>query len=149
VRILIFHVDSFTCTITQKGRSPLVEEPADRSMHIADGFLVLASAEAGDDAAPDAVAEGTAAEIARLAAQLKVREVMVLPFAHLFAEPTSPEIALSLIEGVANRLRADGLQVSRPPFGWFHTWDMRAKGHPLSRLARTIRPPSPELGSTS
>jgi len=87
VRILIFHVDSFTCTITQKGRSSLVEEPVEPSMHIDDGFLVLASAEAGDEAAPDAFAEGTAAEVARLAAQLKVRAVMLLPFAHLFAEP--------------------------------------------------------------
>jgi hypothetical protein len=140
VRILIFHVDSFTCTITQKGRSAVIEEPTDRSMHIDDGFLVLASAEAGDEQSPDTVAEGTTAEILRLATQLKVQAVMLLPFAHLFADPTSPEVALHVIDDVATQLRAAGLQVTRPPFGWFHTWDLQAKGHPLSRLARTIRP---------
>jgi hypothetical protein len=149
VRILIFHVDSFTCTITQKGRSALVEQPSDRSMHIDEGFLVLASAEAGDDSDASAVAQGTAAEITRLAAQLKVRAVMLLPFAHLFAEPTTPETALAIIDDVAARLRGDGLDVTRPPFGWFHTWDLQAKGHPLSRLARTIRPPAAEPGLLS
>ena len=80
------------------------------------------------------------AEIQKLAGQLKVDEIMLLPFAHLFAEPAPPAAALGLIDGVAGDLRALHFTVQRPPFGWFHTWDMQAKGHPLSRVARTIRP---------
>ena len=77
-----------------------------------------------------------------LAAQLKVRQIMLLPFAHLFAEPAPPADALALIDGAAAELRSDGFVVERPPFGWFHSWDMQAKGHPLSRVARTVRPSS-------
>ena len=140
MRLLIFHVDSFTCTITQKGRSPLIETPSPPSAHIEQGLLVLASAEAGDEAGPERVVDGAAAEIARLATQLKVQSAMLLPFAHLFAEPADPALALSIIDGAAARLREQGLRVERPPFGWFHTWDLQAKGHPLSRVARTVRP---------
>jgi len=39
---------------------------------------------------------------------------------------------------VEERLRSGGLAVVRTPFGWFNTLDIRAKGHPLSRVARTI-----------
>lgn len=138
--MLMLHVDSFTCTVTQKGRSPLVETPVTPSAHVEQGILVLASVEAGDESGLDQVTDGATAEIARLVDQLKVREVMVLPFAHLFAEPADPQIALSIIDGVVGQLREKGLRVERPPFGWFHTWDLKAKGHPLSRVARTVRP---------
>ena len=138
MRLLIFHVDSFSCTVTEKGRSRLTEEPSSPSMSIQNGLLVLASAEAGDEFDGDGVVEGSAAEISRLAGQLKVTEIMLLPFAHLFAEPAPAAAALDLIERTAARLRVEGLLVARPPFGWFHTWDMQAKGHPLSRVARRI-----------
>src|SRR5438093_12883638 len=141
--MLIFHVDSFTCTITQKGRSALVETPRAPSAHIENGLLVLASAERGDETGADEVAKGSAAEIRALAGQLKVEQIMLLPFAHLFAAPAPAEAALALLDAVAEDLRSGGLTVERPPFGWFHTWDLRAKGHPLSRVARTVRPAAP------
>ena len=142
MRLLILHVDSFTCTITEKGRSALIEEPSAPSLHIDAGLLVLASVERGDEAAPDQVARGTSAEIRKVSDQLKAPNIMLLPFAHLFAEPAPVEPARDILDAVAMSLRAAGLAVQRAPFGWFHTWDLRAKGHPLSRLARTIRPPA-------
>jgi threonyl-tRNA synthetase len=140
MRLLLFHVDSFTCTITEKGRSPLIETPTAPSMHIDEGLLVLAQAEAGDEAGPEQVVEDGAREIQSLAQKLKVREIMVLPFAHLFGEPAPPGDALAMIDGMAVAVRAFGLQVERPPFGWFHRWELNAKGHPLSRVARRVGP---------
>jgi threonyl-tRNA synthetase len=140
VRLLLFHVDSFTCTITEKGRSPLVETPTASRMHIDEGLLVLANAEAGDETAPALVIDEAAREIQTLAAKLKVQQIMVLPFAHLFGEPAPPEDALAIIDGIAAALRASGLGVDRPPFGWFHRWELNAKGHPLSRVARRVGP---------
>ncbi|MBM2811452.1 MAG: thrS 1 [Chloroflexi bacterium] len=140
MRLLIFHVDSFACTITRKGRSPISETPSTPTCQIGNGLLVLASAEAGDEADLESVSVGAAHEVEDLAKQLKVGEVMLMPFAHLFADPAPAPDALRLIEEVAAQLRGAGLAVEQPPFGWFHTWEMRAKGHPLARVARTIRP---------
>ena len=140
MRLLIIHVDSFACTVTQKGRSPIIEQPSTATTRIRDGLLVLASAEKGDEADAAGVVARTAEEIASLAGQLKVAQVMLLPFAHLFAELAPPAEALALIDRVVVELRGRNLTVERPPFGWFHTWDMQAKGHPLSRVARTVRP---------
>ncbi len=140
MRLLIVHVDSFACTITEKGRSPVIEAPSTATTRIRDGLLVLTSVEKGDEADAAGVVARTAEEVASLAGQLKVEQVMLLPFAHLFAELAPPAEALALIDRVAAELRARNLTVERPPFGWFHTWDMQAKGHPLSRVARTVRP---------
>ena len=144
MRLLIFHVDAFTCTITEKGRSAVVEPPHPASGHIENGLLVLAAAEAGDEGHSGEVASDTAAEVAKLARQLKVGEVMLLPFAHLFVEPAPARDAIAIMDAAAERLRGSGLEVQRAPFGWFTSWELKAKGHPLSRVARTIRPPSPQ-----
>ncbi len=140
MRLLMLHVDSFTCTVTEKGRSPLVETPREPATHIDEGLLVLASVEAGDEAAPAQVIEEAVREIRSLAQKLKVRQVMLLPFAHLFGEPADPRAALVIMDGVAAAIRAQGFDVRRPPFGWFHRWELSAKGHPLSRVARRVGP---------
>jgi hypothetical protein len=149
MRLLLFHVDSFTCTVTQRSRSPLIEEPRSPSMHIDEGLLVLASAEAGDEDAEDAVIEGSAREISLLAEQLKTKQVMLMPFAHLFGDPAPPLDALNIIDGIAAAIRTEGLEVQRPPFGWFHSWDLKAKGHPISRVARRIHAAEPASRSRS
>jgi threonyl-tRNA synthetase len=35
-------------------------------------------------------------------------------------------------------LRQRGFEVTRTPFGWFNTLEIKAKGHPLSRVARRV-----------
>ena len=136
----MLHVDSFVCTVTQKGRSPLVETPSTRETAMEEGILVLASVEAGDESAAADIVSATANEVRGLAERLKAKDVVLLPFAHLFGDPAPAEDALAIIDAVALELRVAGLGVSRPPFGWFHRWDLRAKGHPLSRVARRIAP---------
>lgn len=138
MRLLMFHVDSFTCTLTEKGRSAIVERPESPLSHIEEGLLVLASVESADEGRAAEVVAGTVREVNSLAGRLKAQQVMLLPFAHLFGEPAAPGPALEILDAVAVELRSRGLQVTRPPFGWFHRWDLRAKGHPLSRVARTI-----------
>jgi len=78
------------------------------------------------------------AEIADHAANLKVQTVVLHPFAHLFGQLSRPVVAVQVLKRVEYGLSSAGLAVVRTPFGWFNTLDIQAKGHPLSRIARTI-----------
>jgi len=138
MRFLAWHVDRFKCRITERGRSPVVEEYDDPETVTAEALLVLASVEKGDEAAPERVAGRAVAEIAAHAANLKVQTVVLHPFAHLFSQLSRPAMAVQVLKMVEEGLRARGLAVTRTPFGWFNTLDIQAKGHPLSRVARTI-----------
>ena len=80
MRLLMFHVDSFACTVTEKGRSSIVETPEAQRTEMGEGLLVLASVEAGDERAEGEVVEGVIDEVRKLAERLKARAVMVLPF---------------------------------------------------------------------
>jgi threonyl-tRNA synthetase len=138
MRFLAWHVDYFKCRITERGRSPLVEEYDDPETTAEDALLVLASVEKGDEVAPETVATQATAEIAAHAAGLKVQIIVLHPFAHLFGRLSRPATAVRVLEAIEEGLRARGLAVTRTPFGWFNTLDIRAKGHPLSRVARII-----------
>lgn len=128
MRALLWHVSAFRAEVTERGRSPLVEDPEPRILAIADGLLVLVAAEG----------------IAAHARQLKVARAAVIPFAHLFADLASPQAAVAALDAVVATLRERGLEAQRAPFGWFHTLEISAKGHPISRVARTFRLPGPQ-----
>lgn len=138
MRMLIWHVDRFTCTITEKGRSPLIEEITSRETEVHEALIVFTSVEKSDEAAPERVAGKAAEELFRLSQQLKAQQIVLHPFAHLFAELSSPQIAIQVLDHTRRLLAAKGVHAVRTPFGWFNRLDIQAKGHPLSRLARTI-----------
>jgi threonyl-tRNA synthetase len=138
MRMLIWHVDRFRCTITEKGRSPLIEEFSSPETEVHEALIVFTSVERSDEAAPDRVAEKAADEIFKLSQQLKAREIVLHPFAHLFAELSKPQIAVQVLDRVKEILLQRRVRAVRTPFGWFNQLDIQAKGHPLSRLARTV-----------
>lgn len=140
MRLLMWHVERFKSEITEKGRSPLVEPVGDRLTEAADALLVLASVEKQDEESPQTVASQCASEIASHCRRLGVGAVVLHPFAHLFGELSSPALAVQVLDRVRDALQEQGLQVQRTPFGWFNTLELRAKGHPLSRVARIIEP---------
>ena len=146
MRLLILHVSRFAYTATQKGRSPLVEPLAAKTSVFEDGLLILAAAEAGDEQTADELAARGAAEVVDLAEKVGARRALVHPFAHLFAEPAPLAAAVELLDKLTEQLQVGGLEASRSPFGWFFSWELSARGHPLSRVARQIR--SSGLGTT-
>jgi len=140
MRLLMLHVDYFASTITEKGRSKIVEEfdPSKRTTRIDEGLLVLASVERADEVSREAVSQNASVEIAKLADKLKVRQVVLHSFAHLFADLGSPEAAIEVLKRIQDILVGRGFQVERTPFGWFNTLELRAKGHPISRVSRIV-----------
>jgi len=116
-----------------------VEElnPGSKTTEVSEALLVLATVEK-TDLMPEKVSEKVVVEIAQLARKLKVGTVVLHPFAHLFGDLSSPEVAVKTLKLIEEGLTREGFKVVRTPFGWFNTLELRAKGHPLSRVARIV-----------
>lgn len=138
MRMLMIHVDSFRSELTEKGRSKLIEEPIERIVAVEEAIVILTAVEKADEVNPTLVVHRAAQEIEKIARQLKVSTLVVHSFAHLFAELASPVIAVNMLKELASELASRGFTTHRSPFGWFNTLEIKAKGHPLSRIARTI-----------
>lgn len=134
----MLHVDQFKSRITEKGRSKIIEPFDNPETSVNEALIVLSSVEKEDEAKPEVVADKAAQEIAKLASQLKVKTIVLNSFAHLFGELSRPEVAIEVLKETQRKLADGGFKVIRSPFGWFNTLEIKAKGHPISRVARII-----------
>jgi threonyl-tRNA synthetase len=138
MRMLIWHVDAFVAEPTERGRSPVADEEP-QTVRVDNALVVFAAAEEKDEAEPAEVATRATAAIEKTAKQLGVQTIILHSFAHLFVEKlAAPTIAQQLLTETQARLEVDGYSVSQTAFGWFNRLDIRAKGHPLSRVARQV-----------
>jgi threonyl-tRNA synthetase len=138
MRLLMWHVDSFRSTITEKGRSNYVEHPEEKETYVEEAVIVYTAVAKGDEKSPDITAQRAADLIEKHAKQLKAYTVVIHPFAHLFIELAPPEEAVKIMDAINQLLLERGLYSIRTPFGWFNKLEIHAKGHPLSRVAKEI-----------
>jgi threonyl-tRNA synthetase len=136
--MLILHVDYFKSTLTKKGRSKLIENPITKTTEVKDALIVLTSVERQDEFNFSEVARKAVKEVAQLSHQLKVTTLVLHPFTHLFGQLSTPHVAVKTLDLMKEQLAQNGFAVTRTPFGWFNTLEIKAKGHPLSRIARRV-----------
>ncbi len=139
MRFLSFHVEYFWYKVTERGRSKVFEDVKESSKEnrVENAVVLFISVEKQDET-NSTFLEKTLEEIETIINQLKVTKVVLLPFAHLFGELGSPQFALDSLKLIESRLQKKGYSTVRLPFGWFHELEMKAKGHPLSRISRII-----------
>jgi len=139
MRFLSFHVDYFWFKVTKKGRSKVIEEITEENKEnrVEDALVLFISMEKRDEEDPDLIEKGIA-EIEKITHQLKISNLVILPFAHLFGQLSSLDYAFESFKKIESILNSKNYSVIRLPFGWFNELEMKAKGHPLSRISRII-----------
>jgi threonyl-tRNA synthetase len=139
----MIHADRFTFAVTGE-TSVALRDRADvvtQGVTVEEVVVAFIAVENGDKANPRDVAEQAAQEIRDNAARVGVRRAVVYPYAHLSSDLAAPPVAVDVLTQVAALLDEEGtLEVHRAPFGYYKSFDIAAKGHPLSELARTIVP---------
>lgn len=141
LRLLLIHADKFEYESKEKA----VKEPESIPDHakkgvLQDGLVVFSTVEKGDEASPENTATNAAASIEEVLGWLKTNRVMIYPYAHLSTDLAGREPAISTLKILEQKLAEKGYEVSRAPFGWYKSFTISAKGHPLSELARTVTP---------
>lgn len=110
------------------------EAVAEEKRRIEDCLVVFTSVEDSDT---KGVIEDTKTEIAAVADQVKAKRIVIYPFVHLSSKPAKPAAALEFLKELEH---IEGYEVTRAPFGWYKSFNVKCKGHPLSELSREIRP---------
>lgn len=77
--------------------------------------------------------------VKNIAAQVGAKNVVLYPYAHLSSELGKPDLAIEFLKTAEEKLKADGVNVYRAPFGYYKSFELKVKGHPLSELARSIK----------
>lgn len=75
--------------------------------------------------------------VKKTAHEVKAKNVVLYPYAHLSSNLSAPKIALEMLEKAEIILKKD-FSVTRAPFGYYKTFELKCKGHPLSELSKTF-----------
>ncbi|WP_226962027.1 MULTISPECIES: threonine--tRNA ligase [Streptomyces] len=141
---MLVHADRFSFRVTDRTSvADVVGElaPDDSQASVEEVLVAFTAVEKPDEADADGVADLAVAEIRATAEKVGATRIMVYPYAHLSSNLSRPQTAADVIERMAEQLRADnGLEVFRAPFGYYKSYEVACKGHPLSELSMTLSP---------
>ena len=138
MQLLFIHSDYIEYEAKEKTRIAEEIEAARKKERIEEALVVFTAVEQGDAAKRNYIVEKAADEIHSIVKQVNAERVVLYPYAHLSSELASPEQSVELLRGLEEELRSRGIEATRAPFGWYKSFTLSCKGHPLSELSRKI-----------
>ncbi len=136
MKMLMLHASLIKYRITEKAlKEP--EEAISPEGSFQEALVVFTTVEENDD---EGVVKRATEEITRQAREVEAERVVIYPYAHLSSALASPGVSLALIKDLASALQERDVEVHRVPFGWYKSFEIHVKGHPLSEALREISP---------
>jgi threonyl-tRNA synthetase len=138
MRILLIHSDYLKYETKNQTRiAEKIDEDRKKGQY-EDVLVVFTAVEKEDENNPQNVIEKAALEIEDVYRKVKADKIVIYPYAHLSSSLGAPEFAKGVFKSLESTLEEQGLPVTRVPFGWYKSFQVACKGHPLSELSRTI-----------
>lgn len=132
MRIITLHCDYIKFKPLKKAIKDTEEIQDKEEKTVKEPLVVLTAVEKGDDA-------GTVKElinsVEKTAGEVKTKNIVLYPYAHLSSNLASPTTALNLLKE-AEKLLSKDFKVTRAPFGYYKEFELKVKGHPLSELSK-------------
>jgi len=138
MRLLLIHSDYIE--YEAKKKTKMAEEGAVLSDKETEALTVFCAVESIDGEDLEGVILQGIEEIKKTAGQVNVNKIVIYPYAHLSSDLASPDTAITVLNALKTGLETEGFAVKRAPFGWYKSFKISCKGHPLSELSKTIVP---------
>ena len=140
MKLLFIHVDRiwYRAKRGTKFAEEITEKDREGSMN--DCIVAFSCVEKYDEIKPEETINSIREEIIKVADKMKLKNIVIFPFAHLSQSLSHPEVALKILKGTESSLTEEGFNVIRAPFGWSNEFELKSKGHPMAVLSRTICP---------
>lgn len=133
---LALHVDYIKVRSVEKAIEQAEELSAEmKNLQMEEALVPLIAVEEGDT---EAVAESMANLIEEHARKVNTNNLLLYPYVHLTEKPSNPTIAFELTKKLEQLMLGKGFAVKRAPFGWYKSFELRVKGHPLSELSKRL-----------
>jgi len=138
LQLLLIHSDFIEFEAKRPTKMAEEVEESAKKGRLEEALCAFIAVEKFDEDDPDAVIAEGAKQVADVAGQVKAHRIMIYPYAHLSPNLSSPATAIKILTGMAETLSGD-YEVMRAPFGWYKSFTISCKGHPLSELSRSIK----------
>jgi len=144
MRLLLIHSDYIE--YEAKKKTKMAEEGAVLADREEDALTVFSAVESIDQEDMEGVIAQAVEEVKKAAGQVHAEKIVIYPYAHLSSDLAPANVAVPALNAFRDGLSAEGFAVKRAPFGWYKSFKLSCKGHPLSELSKTIVPGGDEDG---
>ncbi len=134
LRILQLHSNFIEVEVVKK-EIALAEEPAKKKERFEELAVLFTAVEEGDNTT---LARRAMAETKDSLDKLKVKRILIYPYAHLSNTLAGPAYALKLIKELEKIAKDFGFETYRSTFGWNKRFSISIKGHPLAEQLRIV-----------
>ncbi|MCR4327470.1 MAG: threonine--tRNA ligase [Nanoarchaeota archaeon] len=137
MKILTLHVDYIEWEGLKKALKNIdeISKENPEKRRVEEALVVLTAIEKGDF--PENIEEYVK-NIKEISESVKAKKIVLYPYAHLSRNLGSPETAVEILKKAEEELKKLHYEVYRAPFGYYKTFELKVKGHPLSELSREI-----------
>lgn len=137
MKILTIHADFIEFEAKKKAFSA-AEEGVEKGkkVRVEECLVVFSAVEKKDEENVAAVMQKYLQEVKNIAQQVNAKTLVLYPYAHLSSTLSDPKVAEDFLKQAEQRLKMEKYVVFRAPFGWYKSFNISCKGHPLSELSR-------------
>lgn len=136
MKLLMFQAKRFQFRSFLKTVADVEEQDIEEDLH--EVAVIFVHAEAEDTSRRDKVLSTLLKNVKWIANKRDLRNVALHSFTHLSTSKADPGFAQSLLNEVAERLRATGYAVWLTPFGYTCEWDLSVHGESLAKVFKAI-----------
>lgn len=140
MKLLLIHSDDMEYSIKKK--TSIAEDIDDTKKHMFfDHVLVVfISIEKDDMLSIESTIKKATDEILKTIDLIKEKNILLYPYAHLSSNLASKDDCLLILNKLETNIinENNNINVKRSPFGWYKSFSIKCKGHPLSELSKHI-----------
>ncbi|MCS7386016.1 MAG: threonyl-tRNA synthetase editing domain-containing protein [archaeon GB-1867-005] len=140
MRILIIHAKSFWWKVRQPARISLRDEVTEENAEfkIENALIAFTAVEKSDEQNLEKSCERAVEAIKEVAGRVKVKQIILYPYAHLSTNLSKPSTAIKALKTIHEKLVRQGFSVYRSPFGYYKEFILHCSGHPLAESLRVV-----------
>jgi len=138
MRALFIHAERFEYKTRE--RTPVAEEVPEGGHQgtFEEALVCFLTMEEQDEPSIPEVARAAAADVFEVANKVQTKRLVLYPYAHLASHLAAPQPSREILDELELLLKEKGFEVHRAPFGWYKSFTISCKGHPLAELSRQI-----------
>jgi threonyl-tRNA synthetase len=135
MRVLQLHCSEFYYKVNKE--TPVAERPAfPKEKNVDDVLVCFICFEKRDEGRVDEITRLFLENIIIDTGRIGCKKVLLYPYAHLSHELGSPRKAKEFLRLLKEKLEEMELDVIKSPFGWYKSFKLDCKGHPLAEAYR-------------
>jgi len=137
MRMLLIHSEFLKYRPTRKALK-YIKDVGKKEVKIENVLVAFTCAEGRDQKHLKEVVKKSIKEIKHQFEEVKAKNVVIYPYAHLSADLASPYLADRVLKEMEKEAKQQKLPVHVSPFGWYKEFSLHCIGHPLAESFKEI-----------